>query len=420
MAIYHCSIKIGSRGNGQSAVAAAAYRSGDKLIDNETGIVSDYTRKGGVEYSEISLCKNAPIEYNNRANLWNAVHEIEKTKNAQLWREFEVALPQELSREEQIETIREFVKGLNQQGMCADWSLHDKGDGNPHAHIMATMRSIEPNGKWAAKSRKVYDLDENGEKIFQKIDKTGRKQYKSHKEDYNNWNEKERVEEWRSKWAECCNKYLAAYEKIDYRSYERQGKKKTPTIHEGYKARKIEKNGKISERCEENRLIKKENIKSEHELEQTKQLKNELEQIENEIKALEKELKNFTDKEKETKGSAINERLQQLRARRNAYNVGGNSNGERTATNGEQTAPSRTASREYIERELERRKQAADGIQKTSLGSPETERADKIINEYQREQAERERAAQAAALKDRARKQAAEIKKSKKRGDFSL
>ncbi|MBR1445376.1 MAG: MobA/MobL family protein, partial [Firmicutes bacterium] len=124
MAIYHCSIKIGSRGNGQSAVAAAAYRSGDKLIDNETGIVSDYTRKGGVEFSEISLCENAPIEYSNRANLWNAVHEIEKTKNAQLWREFEVALPQELSREEQIETIREFVKGLNQQGMCADWSLH--------------------------------------------------------------------------------------------------------------------------------------------------------------------------------------------------------------------------------------------------------------------------------------------------------
>ena len=406
MAIYHCSIKIGSRGNGQSAVAAAAYRSGDKLIDNETGIVSDYTRKGGVEFSEISLCENAPIEYSNRANLWNAVHEIEKTKNAQLWREFEVALPQELSREEQIETIREFVKGLNQQGMCADWSLHDKGDGNPHAHIMATMRSIEPSGKWAAKSRKVYDLDENGEKIFQKIDKTGRKQYKSHKEDYNNWNEKERVEEWRSKWAECCNKHLAAHEKIDHRSYKRQGKEKAPTIHEGYKARKIEKNGDISERCEQNRQIKKINIKFEYELEQ----------IENEIKALEKELKNFTDKEKETKGSAIDERLQQLRERRNAYLVGR----ERTAPGRERTAPSRTASREYLERELERRKQATVGIQETSSGSPETERADKIISEYQREQAERERAAQAAALKDRARKQAAEIKKSKKRGDFSL
>ena len=426
MAIYHLSIKIGSRGNGQSAVAAAAYRSGDKLIDNETGIVSDYTRKGGIEFSEISLCENAPIEYSNRANLWNAVHEIEKTKNAQLWREFEVALPQELSREGQIETIREFVKSLNQQGMCADWSLHDKGDGNPHAHIMATMRSIEPSGKWAAKSRLVYDLDENGERIFQKVNKQGRKQYKNHKEDYNNWNEKERVEEWRSKWAECCNKHLAAYEKIDHRSYERQGKKKIPTIHEGYKARKIEKNGEISERCEQNRQIKKINIKFENELEQLKQL-------ENEIKSLEKELKNITDKEKEMKGSAINagkQRIAELLARRSRTvnsDEWGLANGER-ATEGEnvraatadRTAPSRTARREYIERELERRKQAAVGIQETSSGSPETERADKIISEYQREQAERERAAQAAALKDRARKQAAEIKKSKKRGDFSL
>ena len=223
MAIYHLSIKIGSRGKGQSAIAAAAYRSGEKLTDTETGLISDYTRKGGVVFSEISLCENAPAEYSDRATLWNAVHQIEKNSNAQLWREFEVALPQELSRKEQIQTVRDFVKGLNAQGMCVDWSLHDKGDGNPHAHIMTTMRSITEDGKWAPKSRLVYDLDEQGKRIFQKVNKQGRKQYKSHKEDYNNWNAAERVEEWRVAWAECCNARLADRDHIDHRSYVRQG-----------------------------------------------------------------------------------------------------------------------------------------------------------------------------------------------------
>ena len=172
MAIYHLSVKIGGRAKGQSAIAASAYRASDKLKDQETGLIADYTRKSGVAYSEIALCENAPAEYANRETLWNAVHKIEKAKDARLWREIEVALPKELSRTEQIETVRDFVKYLTEKGMCADWALHDKGDGNPHAHIMLTTRSIEPSGKWAAKSRKVYDLDENGQRIFQKIDKT--------------------------------------------------------------------------------------------------------------------------------------------------------------------------------------------------------------------------------------------------------
>lgn len=259
MAIYHCSIKIGSRAKGQSAVAASAYRSGEKLTDKETGLISDYTRKSGVVFSEIALCENAPSEYSNRETLWNAVHSIEKNKNAQLWREFEVALPKELNRDEQIETVRDFVNKLTEQGMCIDWALHDKGDGNPHAHIMATMRSIEPNGKWSPKSRKVYDLDENGERIFQKIDKSGRKQYKNHKEDYNDWNAKERVEEWRSAWADCCNARLAERDRIDHRSYERQGSELIPTIHEGYIARKLVKDGKKSERVQINEDIRQKN-----------------------------------------------------------------------------------------------------------------------------------------------------------------
>ena len=93
MAIYHCSIKIGSKGKGQSAVAAAAYRSGSTLTDENTETVIDYSKKRGIIYSEIMLCKNAPPEYNDRQTLWNAVHRIEKASNAQVYREIEVSLP---------------------------------------------------------------------------------------------------------------------------------------------------------------------------------------------------------------------------------------------------------------------------------------------------------------------------------------
>ena len=311
------SIKIGSRSKGQSAIAASAYRSGQKLIDNETGIISDYTRKGGVIHCEISLCRNAPAEYANREVLWNAVHKIEKNKNAQLWREFEVALPQELTRSEQIETVRDFVDVLVRQGMCADWSIHDKEDGNPHAHIMITMRSITKEGSWAAKSRKVYDLDENGNRIYLGKDKTGRRQYKSHKEDYNDWNKPERVEEWRAEWAKCCNKRLSERDRIDHRSYARQGKDQMPTVHEGYVARKLTGRGELSERVELNEKIRQENA------------------LLAEIKAIEKEIEQLKIEINNEKGDNINagkQRLAELLRRRNQtvnQYFGGGSDGER-------------------------------------------------------------------------------------------
>ena len=315
MAIYHCTIKTGGRAAGKSAVAAAAYRSGEKLTDMETGLESDYTRKSGVVYSEVSLCEHAPAEYANRENLWNAVHKIEKASNARLWREIEVALPHELNRAEQIAAVREYVSSLTERGMCADWSLHDKDDGNSHAHIMLTTRSITANGTWAAKSRKVYDLDENGEKIYQRTDKQGRKQYKSHKEDYNDWNDKERVEEWRESWANVCNKHLSKEKKIDHRSYERQGKAQEPTQHEGYIARKIEAKGGISELCQENREIKSRNSI--------------LQQIAEELKTVGEELKQLIAE----KGSIVNDRIGEiLRLRATARAA---SKSERRVTGGE-------------------------------------------------------------------------------------
>ena len=137
--------------------------SGEKLMDDRTGLVHDFTKKRGVVFTEVALPAHAPPEYADWNVLWNAVEKAEKKSNAQLAREIEVALPKELSRECQIEIVRRYVQeNFVSVGMCADWALHDKGDGNPHAHIMLTMRGIKPDGSWAQKEKKIYALDEDG------------------------------------------------------------------------------------------------------------------------------------------------------------------------------------------------------------------------------------------------------------------
>ena len=382
MSIYHCSIKIGSRGKGQSAVAAAAYRSGQKLTDEELGAVSDYTRKSGVVYSEVSLCDNAPAEYINREILWNSVQTIEKASNSRLWREFEVALPQELSREEQIDTVRDYVKTLTEQGMCCDWSIHDKHDGNPHAHIMATVRSIKENGEWAAKCRKVYDLDENGQKIVQKYDKLGHKQYKSHKEDYNDWNNKERVEEWREKWAECCNKRLSEDKRIDHRSYKRQGIDKEPTIHEGYKVRMIAKKSGIAlDRMAENWKIKQRN-------EYMQRIKQELEKVQQELEKI--------IKEKERAINAGKQRIAELLARRSRTVNSDNrepDERERETEGRERTAETSYNQSEEIDTEtLIRRAKAVIDSSRASEESGATARKNRELAEQRRAAEESRRA----------------------------
>ena len=132
VAIYHCSIKVISRGKGKSAVAAAAYRAGEKITNEFDGMTHDYTHKGGVVHTEILLPDHAPAKYADRAVLWNEVEKIEKAKNAQLAREIEIALPRELTREQGISLVREYVKRhFVAAGMCADVCLHDTGGGNP-------------------------------------------------------------------------------------------------------------------------------------------------------------------------------------------------------------------------------------------------------------------------------------------------
>ena len=259
MAIYHLCIKIISRGKGKSAVAASAYRSGEKIKNEYDGIVHDFTRKGGIAHTEILLPQNAPQEFVNRSILWNSVEKIEKSKNSQLAREIEVALPKELDREKQINLVREYVKeNFVKVGMCADIALHDKNDGNPHCHILLTMRPLNEDTTWGAKSKKEYILDENGEKV-----KLKNGNYKTRKINTTDWNEQDKAEEWRKAWADITNKYLeenSIQDKVDHRSYQRQGIEQIPTIHLGVSATQMEKRGIATDRGNINREIKHQNM----------------------------------------------------------------------------------------------------------------------------------------------------------------
>lgn len=190
MAIYHCSVRCITRSEGRSAVAAAAYRSGEKLTNDYDGIVHDYTKKGWIVHKEIMLPANAPEEFRDRSKLWNAVETVERSASCRLAREVQLALPIEFTMQENIELVREYVlKNFVSKGMCVDIAIHNPPkmddrhcpidcDGNPtnnrdkmqfynpHAHILLTVRSIDEKGKWQAKSQVEYlckrDSEERG------------------------------------------------------------------------------------------------------------------------------------------------------------------------------------------------------------------------------------------------------------------
>lgn len=247
-----------SRGKGKSAVAAAAYRSGEKLTNEWDGMPHDYTRKGGVVHTEIMLPSHAPPSFSDRSTLWNSVELYEKAGNAQLAREIDAALPIELSREEQIRLVREYCSSqFVSRGMCVDFVIHDTNSGNPHCHIMLTMRPFNERGAWAAKSKKEYDLDENGERIRLP---SGR--YKTHKIDLTGWNDKDNTLLWRKAWADYTNDFLernGSPERIDHRSNAERGIDEIPTVHMGVAACQMEKKGIATEKGELNRSIQKAN-----------------------------------------------------------------------------------------------------------------------------------------------------------------
>ena len=263
IALFHFHVTQIKRSAGQSAVAAAAYRSGEKLHSEYYGEDSDYTRKGGVICSEILLPPQAPPSFSDRETLWNAVEKVERGKRAQLAYSFDIALQNEFSMQENIELARHFLlEQCVSRGMVADYAIHqpDKKDGgiqNPHFHVMCPIRPIEPDGKWGNKQRREYVLDEQGERIR---DEAGN--YVFNAVPTTDWGKPETLEFWREQWAQLCNTRFAEKGldcRIDHRSYERQGVEQIPTQHEGPTVRAMEAKGIRTDKGDLNRWIRKTN-----------------------------------------------------------------------------------------------------------------------------------------------------------------
>ena len=305
MAIYHLEAKVVSRGNGRSAVAASAYLSCSKMLNDYDGVQHDFTRKKGLIWQDVLLSEFAPPEWKDRSVLWNAVEKNEKTKNSRLAREFVPALPIELTPAQWQELLTDFIQNnFIADGMCADVAVHDPypPGHNPHAHIMVTVRPLDEKGNWQYKTEKEYLCVRNGEERgftaaeFKAAQadgwekqypyKVGRKKVylppseaekhgyervskypKSTKYGRQNptserWNSEEQLVQWRKAWADAANRYLKRYgheERIDHRSHTERGLDERPTIHEGVAARALERQGIISDRCEINRQIKADN-----------------------------------------------------------------------------------------------------------------------------------------------------------------
>ena len=263
IALFHFHVTQIKRSAGQSAVASAAYRAGEKLHSEYYGEISDYTRKGGVICSEILLPSHAPPEYADRETLWNAVEKAERGKKAQLAYSFDIALQNEFSMQENIALARQFLSdNFVSRGMVVDFAVHspDKEDGgisNPHFHVMCPIRPIEPNGRWGNKQRREYVLDEHGERV---LDEAGN--YVFNAVPTTDWGKPETLEAWRRAWAEMCNAKFAEKGldcRIDHRSFARQGVEQIPTQHEGPTVRAMEAKGIRTDKGNLNRFIRKTN-----------------------------------------------------------------------------------------------------------------------------------------------------------------
>ncbi len=247
MAIYHFSAQVIGRNQGRSSVAAAAYRSGTELTDERTGLTHDYTRKQGVSDSFIMKPENAPDWMADRQSLWNAVEAIEKRKDSQLARDIEMSLPHELSDQERRAVLVGFLEEqFISRGYVADVNIHAPhrhGDQkNHHAHVMLSTREILEEG-FGGKMQKASD-----------------------------WNDrKDDLSVWREKWADHVNRALEEKElelgydlgRIDHRSNEDRGLDQAPTKHEGVAATAMKRRGEHSDIVEENKKIKRDNIKLE-------------------------------------------------------------------------------------------------------------------------------------------------------------
>ena len=260
IALYHFHVTQIKRSAGQSAIASAAYRSGEKLHSEYYGEDSDYTKKGGVICSEILLPPHAPPSFSDRETLWNEVEKAERGKKAQLAYSFDIALQNEFSMQENIELARQFLlEQFVSRGMVVDFAVHspDKENGgisNPHFHVMCPIRPLDEHGRWGNKQRREYLLDEHGNRIR---DEAGN--YVFNAVPTTDWGSPDTLEHWRQAWADLCNQKFAEKEldcRIDHRSYERQGIDQLPTIHEGVTVRAMEAKGIRTDKGDLNRWIK--------------------------------------------------------------------------------------------------------------------------------------------------------------------
>lgn len=241
MASYHCSIKPVSRGAGRSGTAAAAYRAGVCLFDERTGEIHDYTRKQGVKHAELVLPSGVEIDRN---RLWNSAESAEKRKDARIAREFELALPSELTADQRRELAIDYAKSIVEQyGVAADVAIHEpnrRGDQrNHHAHILITTRAITPEGLGAK-----TDLEQEDKALRAQGKATGREQ----------------IEELRREWATRSNNALERaghQERVTHKSLEAQGIDREPTVHLGPVATAMERRGEKTERGDLNRGVGK-------------------------------------------------------------------------------------------------------------------------------------------------------------------
>ena len=263
MALYHYSLNHVKRSEGHTAIAAAAYRSGEKLYDRYYGEVQDYTKKGGVIMSEILMPDYVPERLADRETLWYEVENHENRKDAQLAYSFDFALQNELTMEENIEIARRYImENFVAKGMICDVAVHDpdKGEGgipNPHVHVLVPIRPVNTNGEWGGKRLHIPVFDEEGNPV---LNKKGKQKYDD--PFTTDWGNPETLEVWRENWAKIVNEKFAEKGlscRIDHRSNEERGLDEIPQVHEGSAVRRMEKRGIKTYKGEWNRWVKKTN-----------------------------------------------------------------------------------------------------------------------------------------------------------------
>lgn len=259
MASYHFHLTQVKRSRGQSVIAQAAYRAGEKLYSTYYGESSDFTRKRGVVMAEICLPDHAPREYADRETLWNALEWAESGRKAQLAHSFDITLMNEFSMEENIEMARAFVQEeLVSRGMIADFAIHDpvrpKGaEPNPHIHILVPIRPLKEDGTWGIKEKKISVMDEQRNPVF---DKNGKQAYRA--VSTTGWSSKEMLIYLRKNWENRCNekfKEKGLSVRVDARSFKERGIDRIPMIHEGPHVRAMEAKGIRTALGNLNRLI---------------------------------------------------------------------------------------------------------------------------------------------------------------------